>query len=214
MVGILKLPNADAESALYERLRYLDRTTKLAYSEIGFISKTVQAYLLHEHRTDPKTGKPCSFTRWLRLAAPWGYSTCYAAMRDVEDLADIPAEHLAEIPQENYPVLKQLSTAVRAEPRIIEAAKNKSSEDFVEQIRKDHPDQHLEMRKMLRVNMEESALAKVEEAIVAAEKRGATSRGEALEMICAEALLEWRLEEELTEGLRNYENGNSESPQP
>ena len=200
MVGILKLPNAEAESALFERLRYLDRTTKLAYSEIGFISLTVQMYRLHEHRLDG--GHPCSFTRWIRIAAPWGYSTCFAAMKDVEDLKDIPAQHLAEIPQSNMPILKQLSTAVRSEPAVIEAAKNKSADEFTEQLRRDHPDQHIESRKMLRVNMEESALAKVEEAIAEAEKRGAMTRGEALETIAAEALLQWKFEEEITEALR------------
>jgi len=201
MVGILKRPNAEAESALYERLRYLDRTTKLAYSEIGFVSKTVQAYRLHEHRIDPATGNPCSFSRWIRLAAPWGYSVAFQAMRDVEDLADIPAEHLAEIPQSNFPILKQLSTAVRAEPRVIEAAKTKTSADFTEHIRKDHPDQHIETRKMLRVNMEESALAKVEEAIFEAMGRGATSRGHALEQIAAEALMQWQYEAEIEKAL-------------
>jgi hypothetical protein len=205
MVGILALSHNQAESALFDRLRYLDRTTKLAYSEIGFICKTVQAYLLHEYRQDPQNGKMCSFTRWIRLAAPWGYSTCFAAMKDVEDLKDIPAEHLAEIPQANFPILKQLSTAIRAEPQIIEAAKTKSAEDFTQQIRNTHPEQHLESRKMLRVNMEESALTKVEEAIFEAMRRGATSRGEALEMICAEALTEWKFEEELTKALSNYD---------
>jgi hypothetical protein len=122
-------------------------------------------------------------------------------MRDVEELKDIPAEHLAEIPQANFPILKQLSTEVRAEPQVIEAAKSKSAEEFTEQIRKDHPDQHLDTRKMLRVNMDESALAKVEEAILEAMKRGATSRGEALEAICAEALLEWQLEREIEAAL-------------
>lgn len=203
MAGILALSNVQAESALYERLRYLDRTVRLSYAEIGYISSTVQTYLLHEHRMDPKTGKPCSFTRWIRLAAPWGYSTAFAAMKDVEDLKDIPVEHLAEIPQSNFPVLKQLSTAVRAEPAVIEAAKSKSAGEFVQQIRKDHPDQHLDARKMLRVNMEESALEKVEEAIFEAMGRGASSRGEALEMLCAEALLQWRLEREITEALKD-----------
>jgi hypothetical protein len=202
MLGILKRPNADAEAALFDRLRYLDRTTKLAYSEIGLISLTVQAYRLHEHRTDPEADRPCSFTRWLRLAAPWSYSTAFAAMRDVEDLKDIPAEHLAEIPQSNFPILRQLSTTVRSEPQVLEAAKSKSAGDFVEQIRKYHPEQHLESRKMLRVNMEESALEKVEEAIFEAMSRGASNRGEALEMICAEALLEWKFEKEIEAALR------------
>jgi hypothetical protein len=202
MVGILALPNAEAEGALFERLRYLDRTTKLAYSEIGFISRTVQQFALHEYRIDPQSGNPCSFTRWIRLAAPWGYSTAFAAMRDVENLKDIPAEHLAEIPQSNFHILKQLSTAVRSEPGIIEAAKSKSAGELTEQIRKDHPEQHLDTRKMLRVNMDESALEKVEEAIFEAMTRGATSRGEALEMISAEALMEWKFEKEIERALK------------
>lgn len=201
MVGILKLPNTAAEAALFERLRYLDRMEKLSYAEKGFISLTVQTYLLHEHRVDPQTGKPCSFTRWLRLAAPWSYSTAFQAMRDVETLADIPAEHLAEMPQSAFPILKQLSTAVRSEPQVIEAAKSKTSEEFVEQIRKDHPEQHIDTRKMLRINIEESALTVVEDAILEAMKRGAVNRGEALEMIAAEALLEWRFEEAIKESL-------------
>ena len=187
---ILKLPNAEAEAVLYDRLRYLDRTTKLAYSEIGTISLTVQAHRLHEHRYDEELKKPFSFSRWLRKACPWGYSVAFAAMRDVEELKDIPAEHLAEIPQSNFPILRQLSTAVRSTPRVIEAAKTQTAAEFTEQIRKDHPEQHIESRKMLRVNMEESALEKVEEAIFEAMGRGAMSRGEAMEMIAAEALLE------------------------
>ncbi len=197
---ILKLPNAEAEAVLYDRLRYLDRTTKLAYSEIGTISLTVQAYRLHEHRAD-EHGKALSFSKWLRLAAPWSYATAFAAMRDVEELKDIPAEHLAEIPQSNFPILRQLSTAVRSTPQVIEAAKNQTAAEFTEQIRKDFPSQHIESRKMLRVNMEESALAKVEEAIFEAMGRGAMSRGEAMEMIAAEALLEWRLETEIAKAL-------------
>ena len=202
MVTILSLSSIQAETALYDRLRYLDRTTKLAYSEIGYISLTVQASLLHEYRIDPQSGKPCSFSRWIKLACPWGYATAFAAMRDVETLADIPAEHLAEIPQSNFPILKQLSTAVRAEPEVIQGAKEKSSEEFTEQIRQDYPEQHLEVTKVLRIKLEESALAIVEEAIREAEQRGAMTRGEALEQICAEALLEWRFEREITEALK------------
>ena len=197
MLGILALSHNDAETALFDRLRYLDRTTKLAYSEIGYICKTVQTYQLHDYHS-----APCSFTTWIRLACPWSYSTAFAAMRDVEELADIPAEHLAEIPQSNFPILRQLSTAVRSEPQVIEAAKSKTAEAFTEQIRKDHPEQHIETRKMLRVNMDESALAKVEEAILTAMQRGATSRGEAMEMVAAEALLEWEFQKQITEPLR------------
>jgi hypothetical protein len=202
MAVILRMGNVSAEFALFDRLRYLDRTTKLAYSEIGYISLTVQAYQLHEHRTDLQTGKPCSFTRWIRLAAPWGYSQAFAAMRDVEELKDIPAEHLAEIPQSNFPILRQLSTAVRVEPQVIEAAKSKTSKAFVEQIRKDYPEQHLETRKTLRFTVDESLAAKVEEAIAQAMERGATTRSEALEQICAEAMEQWTIEKAFEEALK------------
>jgi hypothetical protein len=205
MVGILRLSTVDAERALFERLRYLDRLEKLSYAEKGFISKTVQTYALHECRTDPKTGHSCSFTRWIRLAAPWGYDTAFAAMRDVEALVDIPAEHLAEIPRSNFPVLKQLSTAVRGDAKVIEAAKVLEVDQFVEQIRRDHPDQHLETSKILRVRMDESAMVKVEEAIAEAMNRGATTKGDALEMIAAEALLEWKFEEAMSKATESVE---------
>ena len=199
---IVSLGDEQAALFLSDRLRQLDSYEKLSYAERGMILHHVQFRRLHERITNPATGNPFSFSGWVRSMAPWSYSSCFAALRDVEELKDIPAEHLAEIPQSNFPILRQLSTAVRAEPQVIEAAKTQTPAAFTEQIRKDHPEQHLEARKMLRVNMDESALAKVEEAITEAMERGATSRGEALESICAEALLAWTLEQEVEEALK------------
>ena len=195
---ILKLPNAEAESILFERLRYLDRTTKLAYSEIGTISLTVQRFRLHEHRYDEELKKPCSFTRWLRLAVPWSYATAFAAMKDIEELADIPAAHLAEIPQSNFPILRQLSTAVRAEPQVIEAAKNKSADEFIGQIRHDHPEQMIERLTYIKFRPTETQLAEIEEALTMAMIQGATNRTEALWAVCIEASRQWKLEDEIS----------------
>jgi hypothetical protein len=50
----------------------------------------------------------------------------------------------------------------------------------------------------MRFNPEESAAAIIEEALKAAELRGATNRNQALEIIATEALESWRYEDEVS----------------
>ena len=197
MVGILELPDDKAEEILFNRLRHLDRVEKLSYAERGMICRQVQNYMLHEKRTDPETGEPCTFTRWVRLSSPWGYSTVFSAMRDVEALKGIPDEDVAEIPQSNFPVMIQLSTEVRKDPQVLEAAKTQRTEELVEHIREHHPDQKIEHHKLLRFQPEESAVKTIEEALGKAMERGARNRNEALEMVCVEAMMQWRFESEV-----------------
>ena len=189
MTAILGLADEDAEPILFRRLAQIVSTMELGYMEVGLICREVDAYLLWEKRIDPETGQPCtSFSRWVHVCCPRSYATVYAAMRDVEALKDIPDQHLAEIPSSNVPVVKQLSTAVRADPKVLHAAKTKRNEEFVEQIRRDHPDQHIEARKLLRFKLEESAAERVEAALRMAEAKGAKNWSEALELICEEAI--------------------------
>jgi len=195
---LLSLPPAEAEEACFTRLRILDETWKFSYPEIGLLCRQVEAKHLWKQRIDSETGKKCSsFARWVRVAAPWSYATVFAAMRDVEELQDVPAEHLAEIPAANIGTLKQLSTAVRQDPAIIEAAKTMRAPEFVEQVRKEYPLQHLEKKKTLRFSMDESAADKVEQVLQMAEAKGARNWSEALEMIAEEAADVWRLEAEV-----------------
>ena len=196
MCDILGMPDSKAEPILFNRLRKIDDSYKLSYAEVGHICIQVQAYLLHEQRTDPETGEPCSFSRWMHLAAPYSHSTCYAAMRDCEELKDVPAKDLAEIPQSSFPVMKMLSTAVRAEPGVLKAAKTKKTDDFVEHIREHHPDEHIEHRKTLRFHPEESAAIKIEETLSRAEKMGAEGRDSALELMAIAANDWWNFKEE------------------
>jgi len=188
MIEVLGLGEVEAEAALFERLRHIDKIHKLSYSETGNICLKVQAHLLHEMRTDPDNGEPCSFSRWLHLAAPYSYSTCYAAMRDCEAMKDISEEHLSEIPASNFPILRQLSTAVRSEPEILIAAKTKKIDEFVEHIKRSFPSQHLESRKSMRFHPEESAAEKIESALSRAESMGARTRDESLEWIAGWAM--------------------------
>jgi hypothetical protein len=120
-------------------------------------------------------------------------------MRDVESLQDMPIEAVAKIPASNFSVVKQLSTQVRNDPRVIQAAQTQTSEQLIETVRAKFPEQHMEKRKVKRFTLEESALVQVEEAIKRAMVRGATNESEALEWICAEAVGSWDAEDTVKE---------------
>jgi hypothetical protein len=215
MASVLQLSTSEAESALFARMLFIDRTERVSYAERGLICRAVQKFMLHEERTDPATGKPCSFSGWIRLASPWSYPRVFAAMRDVEELKDVPDADLAQIPEANLKTMKQLSTAVRADPSVLQAAKEMSNECFADKVRKDFPEQHLEVACSLHfTKVEESAAKVIEEAIDEAIKRGAHGRNEALEMVAATALEEFRLESEVEAIVSNPENQVSEPGVP
>lgn len=191
------------ESRYFEELTNIDHAEKHNYARIGIVCREVKNRLLWQKRIDPDTKEPFkSLTRWIKAACPWSYTTANAALRDVEELNDIPDEHLKEIPSSNFPVLKQLSTATRSEDDIIQGAKTKHTDDFVEQIRDAHPEQHLESKKLMRFMPEESAVVKIEEALEMAKKHGAHNRNDALELIAQTAVEQWQLEEEVEEIVR------------
>ncbi len=198
MASLLGLADEDSEPILFNRLQQITSTFELGYAEVGLICREVDNYLLWEKRIDPETGQPCaSFTRWVRVCCPRSYATVYAAMRDIESLKDIPDQHLSQIPASNFSVVQQLSTSVRAEPDVLEAAKTQNTKGLVEHVRANYPDQHIERTRFLRLPLDESVMEKVEDLFKQAQLRGARNRSEALEMICAETELQWRMEAEI-----------------
>lgn len=189
------LADCEAEKAIFHRMGIIDESMRISYAAQGLMAREVKHRSLWKLRTDPITGLPChSWTRYLQCACPYSYSTVHAALSDIEALADIPAADLAEIPQSNFTTMRQLSTSVRAEPEILQAAKTQKGEEFVETVRKAHPGQALEHRKSLRFKPTESAVAIIEEAIAMAMERGAGTRDDALEMVAANTLENWRNE--------------------
>jgi hypothetical protein len=87
-----------------------------------------------------------SFPAWLVSAAPKSRSYLYLVMgRYKELIADIPETELAQIPLGSAGVLKQLSPAVRRNPRVQEAAKKKPQE-LCEVLDKEFGEQHVEAR--------------------------------------------------------------------
>lgn len=178
------------EAFIFNELQTIDRSWKRSYARAGLLCKEVHDRLLWRERCH-------SFSEWMKMAAPYGYAQAWAALRDVEALADIPAEDLAEIPQANFPTMKQLSSAVRTQPAVLQMAKTAKTEDFVAHIEREHPAQHVEHRVTMKFKPEAGAVVKIEEALRMAMGRGARTRDEALEMMAAEALMQWTLEAEV-----------------
>jgi hypothetical protein len=133
----------------------------------------------------------------VRCVAPHAYSTVYAAKRDIEELHDVPADDLAQIPQSNLVTMKQLSTKVRGDEKVLDIAKHGRTEQLVDYIREHHPAQHLEAKKVLKFTPDESAAEKIEEALAEAENHGARGRNDALELMAVTVMEIWRMEAEV-----------------
>ena len=206
---ILTLPDKEAEALIYGYVRHFDDVVSMSYARVGILCRLVQTYELHEQRIDPNTNEPCSFHRWLQIAAPRSHSTCYAALRDVEALKDMPEEQVVQIPTSNFPVVRQLSTAVRNDPKVIEAIKTKGQSDLVEHIRKTHPEQMIEHTISKRFRLEESAAQKIDEALKLAQLHGARNEAEALEMIAATAMETWKYEEAIEQAMLEAPDGEA-----
>ncbi len=85
-----------------------------------------------------------SFDEWIASSAPYSRSSCYAAMRTLESLKDIPAEKLEQVPRGNLRVMEKLSTAVRSDANVLEWAAKLSETAFWEKVATEYPQQHLE----------------------------------------------------------------------
>lgn len=180
------LPDPEAESTIFARLNDYDEEERLRYAQIGLMVLAVHKRQLWQHRIDKADGFPCrSLSRWIRIACPYAYSTVYAALRDVQELADVPAEELSKIPQSNFRTLRSLSTAVRRDPKVLEAAKGKT-EGLVAHVKANYPMQHIEAETVFRVPLNETQMADVEGALAKAMARGCESRSQALWMIAVD----------------------------
>jgi hypothetical protein len=179
----LALPDPEAAELISTLVKRWDEEEQTRYATLGLMVLAVHKRMLWQHVLDPEDGFPCrSLARWIRLCAPKGYSTCYAAMRDCEELSDVPAVDLAQIPQSNFATMKQLSTAVRRDPAVLKAAKGKT-EGLVAHVKKTHPDQHLSHTAPFRLTPTDEQRAEIEEAVELAIQCGdATSKEEAIFM--------------------------------
>ena len=169
------LDSAARESLIFARLQAWDKAI-LSRTEIGILCREVRDTPLWQCRCE-------SFESWMSLAAPRARSTAYQYLREVTELQDIPDEHLSQIRGENVDTVMHLSTAVRAEPEVLEAARTQKAKEFIGTIRRDHPEQHISRRSRYRLNPTEEQKAEIEEAVELAIERGdANTREEAIFM--------------------------------
>lgn len=185
LVHLRSIPDEQAAIALDGRLRALEALWRRSFVERGLILIEMKQRLLWQHLDDPTTGVPyTSLERWILTAAPQSRADCYAAMRAVEELRDVPREQLAEIPRCNVHILQALSSQVRREPEVIKAATSLSQREFVAKLEKEYPLQHIESRRTLHMHPTKGASEVIEQAIQrASDMEGCTTREESLECI-------------------------------
>lgn len=200
LIQLADLPCALALNARRRSLDELDRLAPLSFGERGQIALTFEERALWQY-------VDChSFDHWMNTGSEIGRSTMYAAYRAAKELAG-DVDDLTEIPRGNVETLRQMSSAVRSDPEVQQAAKTMAPAQFTEHIEEHHPDQHIESRKIMKFSMTKSAAFELERAIkYAIDYEGAASREEALLAMAIEALHQWELEDEVE--AMSLENGH------
>jgi hypothetical protein len=199
----ISLPDPEAAVSLNERMSVWVRIDKLqerSFVERGLIIREFEKRQLWKHLIDPETDQPYPhLTAWLSSDGFLGCRrTNFEAKRTLAMLEDVPAAKLIDISKATLHTLTQLSTAVRNDDAVLEAARTLKPEEFLEKMEVEHPQQHVEARKPLKFNPGRSGVKVVEEAITwALEHDIAGSRDEALVRMAETALNDWELEEEL-----------------
>jgi hypothetical protein len=174
------LDSAARESLIFTRLQEWDKAITSG-PEIGIMCRDVrdgELWRYHEGCT--------SFDSWMVLAAPRARSTAYGYLRQVEALSDIPDAVLGQIRGENVEQMIHLSTAVRGDERVLDIAKTGRTEQLVAYLKENHPEQHAERVKFLKIPLSETQMAEFEQAIAKAMERGCESRSEACWMIAVD----------------------------
>jgi len=180
-----KLDDPTAAAIVTARARFIDKQHDLTFAEMGCIASYVEERALWKHVLTP-SGQTCrSQNEWIEVACPKSRSTWFDAKRRWKELEDVPAEDKLHMSRGNLIVMQKLSTAVRQDPKVLEAAKRLPEAAFVEAIQEAHPDQHVEQLKGVHVKAEASAAKVIEEAIDLAMRLGAHTRAEALEELAA-----------------------------
>ena len=183
-----------------ERAQYItDAVSKWAkkyatrFAVLGLMLHDCESNELWKEVIDDTVGFPFgTFGQWMARCTPGeddspARSTAYAALRARKALSDIPAADYAQIREANVGTLVQLSTAVRRDPAVLEAARG-NNPDLIALVKEKHADQHVEASTMFRCPLSEGQMDDVERAIAKAMNRGCASRSEVIWMWAVEEL--------------------------
>jgi hypothetical protein len=147
-----RLPPAVAAKNYDERVRFLDRAHKRTFVELGLIMMEMEDRELFRELGFQ------SLNRWICAAAPMSKGNCYqalGAMRAVRD--EIPLADLQAISRRNITILGKLSSGVRSDRVVLDAAKSLTEDHFVNYIKHCFPEQHIEQRQALNLSPREGA---------------------------------------------------------
>ena len=187
LLQLRSLPDETAATFLDNRLRVLEAQWRRSFYERGVILHEVKQRLLWRFVNDCGGVPYTSFDRWLLEAAPQSRSDCYAALKVVEELRDIPRHELESVPRCNLHILQALSSNIRQNSEVLHWASTTSQKDFVARIEYAFPDQHIESRRMIHLNPTTSLNAVMQQGIELAKRvEQVTTREEAIEAIFME----------------------------
>ena len=197
LIRLRQMPDGEAAVALDSRLRSLEEAWKRSFIEKGVILHEVKQRLLWAKLDDPETGEPyTSFDRWVLRSAPQSRSDCYAALKAVEELRDIPRHQLEQVPRCNISILQALSSQVRQNEEVIQWATSTSQKDFVARIEYAYPEQHIESRRLLHLNPVASARPIIDKGFrLVMEHEGLTTREQVLEYWAVKSIQEYETAE-------------------
>src|ERR1700728_2289002 len=144
---LIALPDPEAAEAMNNRMAVLDQIHRIherSYAERGIIAREFERRQLWAHLIDPDTGQAFpSFTAWMSCGDFMGCRrTNFEAKADIKALeGDVPAHKLMDVPKDNIKVLKGLSTSVRQQEDVINAARTMDNDQFLRKVEKEHPHQ-------------------------------------------------------------------------
>jgi hypothetical protein len=188
-IALSKCPAAEQVAVLGAQMDSLERAERETMYQKGTICVYVERTRLWAEWPDPMDdGKPYhSFDAWMGRNADGDCRTSrYAARTFVLETADLPAEKVRRIPAKNAKKFLKVPKHRRGEPKVLEAAINKTKKDFEKFVEDEVPEAHEESRVEITFNVVRSAEKVIEAGISAAMLLGANSREEALEEAFAE----------------------------
>ena len=202
-----QLPRPERAQYITEAVSKWAKKYATRFAVLGLMLHDCESNELWKEVIDDAVGFPFgTFGQWMARCTPGAddspaRSTAYAALRARKALSDIPPADYAQIREANVGTLVQLSTAVRRDPAVLEAARG-ANPALIALVKDKHADQHVEASTMFRCPLSEGQMDDVEKAIAKAMNRGCASRSEVIWMWAVEELSQVEIPnlEEIEEG--------------
>lgn len=198
---LMEKPLEYQAQTLDQRVRTIEKVWKRTFTELGIICLYVDEKRLWQYCYDPAGNRFTSFDAWIIDSAPLSRSYAYDAKAKIKILRDsgVPLERLAEVPRVNVITLSQLPPVLQRDEEVLADAQKLSEETFRAKMVSEHPEAHLEARKRVRWEFDQTAWEVVDEAVHRAMQKWECNQQAAIEGIFAEWLVADKGEVEASE---------------